>query len=99
MAEVVDHPSRRARRKRVDIWHPDIPEPPDEMVHEVCAYLRGVLGEFKCKGCPRWEDDPDHGKTMRMCYALASEACKHALAFAENPALRRAGPRLCKDRK
>lgn len=59
-----------------DVWAQK--EPPDEMVWEVCPYLRDLE---PCRGCPRWEDRGDGRPVMRACFALASEVCRIVFAL------------------
>jgi hypothetical protein len=51
---------------------------PDEMVWDLCCYLRDLKA---CDECPRHEIDPDHGPFQRGCYALAHEAGCIALVW------------------
>ncbi len=71
----------RFRRPRTltgkEMW--DAPEPPPEMVWEVCPYIRAKLEG--CEQCPTWEDDPDYGKVQRGCYGMAAEACRVVMAM------------------
>lgn len=51
---------------------------PDEMVWDMCIYLRQ---ELNCHECPEWEDDEHYGRVQRGCRGLAHEACRIALAW------------------
>lgn len=59
------------------------PKPSSKQVWAICAYMGDPLE--KCKGCPEWEED-DRGKHQRMCFGLASEACRAVFALAEKKA-------------
>lgn len=57
-------------------------EPPSEMVWELCPYTSNVKDDDRrCRHCPQWEEDEHHGKMQRMCYGLASEACRIVFAM------------------
>ena len=62
-----------------EMW--DAPEPPPEMVWEVCPYLRMNAEHEGCQQCPTWEEDSDYGKVQRGCYGLAAEACRIVMAM------------------
>jgi len=59
------------------------PDPPDEMVWDMCVHTRGMRddGDMRCQGCPKWENDPTYGKVQRMCYGMAKETCQLAMAW------------------
>ena len=59
----------------------DQPEPSEQMVWEVCPYLRGIEHEYRCEHCPRWENHPKHGPIQKGCFALAEEACRIVMAM------------------
>ena len=42
----------------------------DKLIWAICPYLRDLE---PCRGCPEWENDPDHGLFMRGCRGLARE--------------------------
>lgn len=75
----------RYKRPRIltgrEIW--DVPDPPPEMVWEICPYLRLHKEHTRCQQCPTWEEDKEYGKIQRGCYAMASEACRVVLAMKE----------------
>ncbi len=53
-----------------------MPEPSEEMVWEVCPYLRSNHDDSRCEQCSRWEEDQDYGEVQRMCFGLAEDACR-----------------------
>lgn len=65
-------------------------EMPEEMVWDICTYLK-IFGTTKadkglCKECPRWEKERVGGKTenvQRGCFGLAHEAAATALAWSK----------------
>lgn len=59
----------------------DQPQCPDEMVWDMCNYLRLDRDTRDCKECPRWFEDPDFGPCQQVCYSLAHEAARIALAW------------------
>ena len=64
-----------------EMW--DAPEPPPEMVWEICPYLRMGAGAEQegCQQCPAWDEDKDYGKVQRGCYGFAAEACRVVVAM------------------
>ena len=50
-------------------------EIPPETVWEVCPYLT----DKKCEGCK--VEEKDEGKSGRLCYFMAEEACKVVIAM------------------
>lgn len=54
-------------------------EPPEEMVWEVCPYVRGVLQ--RCRHCPPSIHDPVYGEVVFGCYGFAAEACRIVFAM------------------
>jgi hypothetical protein len=55
------------------------PKPTDRQVWAVCPY---ISKEKRCKGCPASEEHPEKGSFVRMCRALAEEACRVVVATA-----------------
>lgn len=67
-ADVVRFPKAKAH-----YWRRDgaiDPADQDKLVWAICPYLRNMKD---CRGCPEWEDDPDHGPVKRMCRGIAQE--------------------------
>lgn len=56
-----------------------VKEPPEEMVWEICPYIKSKLEA--CEHCPKTEKDPDHGDITKGCFVMASEACRVVLAL------------------
>lgn len=56
---------------------------PDEMVWDMCRHRRFEGPDMDCHECPAWAEDPYYGRCQRICYGLADEACRLALAWAE----------------
>lgn len=54
-------------------------EPPDEMVWELCPYLRRDADA--CEGCAETFIDPDYGECSPGCYVFAKEACRVIFAM------------------
>ncbi len=76
----------RYRPKRKDLRIHDQPKPSDFMVWEVCAYVSAMhrahtnadytAERHKCKMCPAWVEDPDHGPVKHGCRLEAEEICQ-----------------------
>lgn len=62
-----------------EIWA--VPEPPSEMVWEICPYLRMDSKHEGCRQCPQFEDHEHYGQCQRGCYGLAEEACRVVFAM------------------
>lgn len=59
-----------------------VPEPPDELVWELCPYLRlHRQDDWRCRQCPRWVHDERHGKLCLGCYGMAQEAVRVVLGM------------------
>lgn len=55
------------------------PEPTDRQVWALCPY---ISRKDRCSGCPKTEEDPEHGLMQRMCRGLAEEAARAVMATA-----------------
>ena len=79
MSDVVDFPVKRTYPRTMtasEMW--DSPDPSDQMVWEVCLYLRNCN---PCHNCPRYETDEHYGTIMQGCYVMAAEACRVVMAM------------------
>lgn len=78
------------RSCKPDIW--SVPDPPPEMVWEVCRYTRQGDNRGRCKHCPAVIDDPDdhivssYGPYVEGCYQMAQEACRVVFAMQKREA-------------
>lgn len=80
MGEIVDGKIEKRFPRTVrgeEVWAQD--KPPNEMVWAICPYIRANLE--RCRHCPEWEEDPDHGTIQKGCYTLAAEACRIVFAM------------------
>lgn len=80
MGDVVKLPVEKQYPRTVrgkEIWAQ--PEPPDEMVWEICPYVRSRLE--RCRHCPKSRIDPDYGAVTDGCYVMAQEACRGVFAI------------------
>lgn len=78
-----------------EVWAQD--EPPQEMVWAVCPYTRSFTGDDdRCKHCPTFENDPDHGQVQRSCYGMAAETCRVVFAMQKRKSMETADGRADK---
>lgn len=80
MSNVVPIPVKKRFPRSVkskEVWAQE--RPPDEMVWEICPYIRNNLD--KCCHCPHSYEDPTYGPMSDGCYVLAAESCRIVFAM------------------
>lgn len=79
MGKVIQSGIERRHHREIrgkEIWAQQ--EPTQEMIWDVCPYIRTKLD--RCRHCPPWREDKHYGKVKDGCFMMAAEVCRIVFA-------------------